>query len=196
MSGKVTAIVLAAGESRRMGRQKLLLEFEGATLIGRVVGAVVRSCVDEVVVVTGEHHNEVVKTVGEQDGLTFIRNPAPSRGMLSSVQCGLNAISPDTLSVAVFLGDQPRLNPDTIDFVVAAFQKSRKTIAVPVFEGKRGHPLVFDASHRDEVLTKFNEVGLRGLLHAHPENVHKVEVASETILEDVDTPEDYRRLVD
>ena len=66
MSGKVTAIVLAAGESRRMGRQKLLLEFEGSTLIGRVVGPVARSCVSEVVVVTGEHHNEVMKAVGEQ----------------------------------------------------------------------------------------------------------------------------------
>ncbi len=194
MNSKVTAIILAAGQSRRMGRQKLLLDFNGKLLIQRVVETVAESCVDKIIVVTGGHHDEVLEAVG--DGVKFTHNPDPSRGMLSSVRCGLVAIDSDTQIIAVFLGDQPRLSPNIINTVIATFLKSPRLIAVPVLDGKRGHPLVFDGRYRDEVLSMFDKVGLRGLLAAHPEEVCEVEVDSKTILEDVDTEEDFQKLLE
>jgi len=188
---KVTAIVLAAGESRRMGRQKLLLELDGKPLIRHVTDSVSASVVDDLIVVTGGHHEEVMAAVG--DGARFVRNPDPARGMLSSVRCGLEAAT-DTDAIALFLGDQPRIEPSIINSVLSAFAISEKTIAVPETNGKRGHPLVFAASHREEILTAFDETGLRGLLQAHPAEVLTVPVNSPAVLEDVDTPEDFEKL--
>ena len=190
---KVTAIVLAAGESRRMGRQKLLLELDGKPLIRHVVDAVSASAVDEIIVVTGGHHDEVVAALG--DGVEFARNPDPSRGMLSSVRCGLEAVI-ETDAIAMFLGDQPRIEPKVIDAVLTAFAASEQSIAVPTMNGKRGHPLVFAAAYRDEILNSFDEVGLRGLLLAHPDELCEVPVESPAVLEDVDTPEDFEKLAD
>ena len=191
---KVTAIVLAAGESRRMGRQKLLMELDGKPLIRHVVDAVAASRVDEIIVVTGGHHDEVMAAVG--DAAKFVRNPEPTRGMLSSVRCGLEVADAGTEAVAIFLGDQPRLRPAVIDAVLTAFTESSQSIAVPVMNGKRGHPLVFAARYRDEILSLFDEAGLRGLLAAHPDEVLTVPVDSAAVLEDVDTLEDFQKLAD
>ena len=189
---KVTGIVLAAGESRRMGQQKLLMKFAGKPLITHVVDAVQASVVDEVLVVTGGHHDEVKATLG--GSVRYVRNPDPSRGMRSSVRCGLEAVQADTIAVAIFLGDQPRIEPPIINAVLDAFCASKKTIAVPEIAERRGHPLVFDLVHRDEVLAAFDDTGLRGLPRSHPKAVLTVSVDSAGVLEDVDTPEDFREL--
>jgi molybdenum cofactor cytidylyltransferase len=165
---------------------------DGKPLIRHVFDAVAASRVDEVIVVTGGHHDEVAASVG--DGVKFVRNPDPTRGMLSSVRCGLEAIDADTNAIAIFLGDQPRLQSAVIDAVLTAFAQSSRSIAVPVMNGKRGHPLVFAAAYRDEILNSFDEVGLRGLLLANPDEVCEVPVESPAVLEDVDTPEDFEKL--
>jgi molybdenum cofactor cytidylyltransferase len=116
--------------------------------------------------------------------------------MLSSVRCGLEVIGADTKAIAIFLGDQPRLRPAVIDAVLTAFEESGQSIAVPVMDGKRGHPLVFGATYRDEILNSFDDMGLRGLLAAHPDEVLTVAVDAPEVLEDVDTLEDFQKLVD
>lgn len=194
-SCRVAAIVLAAGASRRMGegRQKLLMPLDGRPLIAHVVTAACRSRVGEVLVVTGAHHDAIAAIFEDTAKVRLVRNPDPSRGMLSSVRCGLEALSNSTNGIAVLLGDQPGIDANVIDAVLNAWQAAEASIALPVCEGRRGHPLVFDLRHRSEVMTRFDTIGLRGLLAAHPDAVLEVPVQASAVLEDIDTPQDYER---
>jgi molybdenum cofactor cytidylyltransferase len=178
------------------GRQKLLMGFGGRTVIECVVAAASQSCVDEVVVVTGSHHDRIAELLIGGNKVVLTRNPDPSRGMLSSVRCGLEAVDSRAIGIAVLQGDQPGIDSEMIDAVIDAWRRSTETIAVPKFGERRGHPLVFDACYAGEVKTEFDDVGLRGLLAAHADDLLELPVSSNAILEDIDTPEDYERLVE
>ena len=93
----------------------------------------------------------------------------------------------------VALGDQPSVTPKLIDQMARSFGETEKTILVPVHEGGRGHPLLFSHSYRDEIMTRYDDVGLRGLLHAHPDDVFELRVSTAAVLSDMDYPEDYLR---
>lgn len=195
MIARVDAIVLAAGASRRMGegRQKLLMEVDGQPMIRHAVGAAVRSTVGEVIVVTGEHHDQLLETLGDFATVRFTRNANPADGMLSSVRLGLEALDPMANGAAVLLGDQPGIDSGMIDSVIEGWRRSPLSIAVPIYRERRGHPLVFDVRHRDAVLNQYDDVGLRGLLLAHAGEVLEVPLESKEVLEDIDTPEDYEQ---
>lgn len=192
----ICAIVLAAGESRRMGArarcQKLLLPFSGKTVITCVVDTLFNSVVDKVFVVTGRDGDMVAKELGARS-VTIVNNPDYRSGMLSSVRCGLRSLPHDCRAVMVVLGDQPAITRKLIEDLVQAFASSRKGIVVPVFQGKRGHPMLFSSGYRDEILTRYDNVGLRGLLHAHPDDVFELTCSGPCVLSDIDYPEDYRR---
>ena len=213
----ITAIILAAGQSRRMGAQKLLLPFDGGTVIGRIAGEILRSPVARTLVVVGEDgarvvaalENERVSRKGAEtqnngepcesshesprDSLCFVTNLDPAGDMLSSVRCGLQALPPDCEAVLVALGDQPSITADLVARIVHAFHTSGRGIVVPVYGGKRGHPLLFSARYSQEVLTRYDDLGLRGLLHAHPEDVFELPADSASVLSDMDYPQDYLR---
>lgn len=185
------AIVLAAGRSRRMGTQKLLLPFGGTTVIGRIIDRLLASSLDEVVAVVGRG-SETVREALSGRPVILTENPDPGGDMLSSVRCGLRVLSPCE-AVLVALGDQPSLTSRLVDAILDAYGKSEKGIVVPVHEGRRGHPLAFSYGYRGEILTSFDEVGLRGLLHRHPDDVYELSVPTPAVLSDMDYPEDYRR---
>ncbi len=187
-------ILLAAGLSRRMGTQKLLLPFGGATVIEHIVDQLLASLLESVHVVAGRDADRIAGRLGERP-VALVRNPDTGAEMLSSVRCGLRALPPCE-GVLVALGDQPSITTELIDDLVAAFDASGKGIVMPTHKGRRGHPIVFSMDYRDEVLTRFDEVGLRGLPHAHPDDVLEVEVATSAVLADVDDPDDYRRELD
>lgn len=191
----ICAVVLAAGRSRRMGAQKLLLPFGGRTVIGHIVGEILRSPVDRTFVVVGDDAPRIAEALG---GLrvTLVTNPDGAGEMLSSVRCGLRALPPDAEAVLVALGDQPALTALLIGRMLGAFRTAGRGIVVPVHEGKPGHPLLFSARYREEVLTRYDDVGLRGLRQAHPEDVFELCAASPAVLSDMDWPEDYRRELD
>jgi len=190
----IHAIVLGAGRSRRMGDgvQKLLLPFGGDTVIGRVVGQVLRSPIDRALVVVAADADRVREALA---GLSpsFVTNPDPAGDMLSSVRCGLRVLPEPCEAVLVALGDQPSITSDLIAQMVDAFRRSERGIVVPVYEGRRGHPLLFSGRFRQEVLARYDDVGLRGLLRAHPRDVLEFEAGDSSVLTDVDYPEDYRR---
>lgn len=162
-------------------------------MIEHVVEAACQSRVDEVIVVTGIHHDPIAATIERYPEATCVRNPEPSRGMLGSVRVGLKAVNDSTKVIVVLLGDQPGIDAPMIDAVLRAWEASEASIALPAVGGRRGHPLVFDRCHRHEVLTRFDDVGLRGLLAAHPDAVLEVPLQAPEVLEDIDTPEDYAR---
>ncbi len=189
----IGCILLAAGRSQRMGSQKLLLPIAGVPMIARIADELCSGPVESVVVVVGAD-GERIRQVLNTRSVTIVENSAPESGMLSSVRCGLRAL-PDTYEgVLVVLGDQPGLTRKLVAELIATFRRTGRRIVVPTFAGRRGHPLLFGASLIPEVLNGFDDVGLRGLLLAHPEEITEVEVAAAHELADLDTPEDYERV--
>jgi molybdenum cofactor cytidylyltransferase len=188
----ICALVLAAGQSRRMGTQKLLLPYAGSTVIGHIVDRIAESVVDRIYVVVGSDQAAVTDALSGRS-VEVVPNPEPDSAMLASVRCGLRALPAGCRAVLVALGDQPGITPDLVDALVAAFDSSAKGMAVPVHDGRRGHPLLFAIDYRDSVLTEYDEIGLRGLLRDHLDDVLEVAVPWPAAVADIDYPEDYRR---
>ena len=187
----IWAVVLAAGESRRMGTQKLLLPFGDATVVEAVVRAALGSRVDRAMVVLGADAREVRAKLAPT-GADFTVNEDHGRGMLSSDQAGFAALGEGAEAAVVMLGDQPFLPSAVVDAVIAAYRTSGKGIVIPTFQGRRGHPVLVDMKYRAEVLGLDPSDGLRQLMRAHPGDIHDVDVDDANILRDMDTPEDYR----
>jgi molybdenum cofactor cytidylyltransferase len=185
------AIVLAAGESRRMGAPKLLLPLRGGSILRTVLDSVRRCRVGEILLVTGANR-EAIENEARGPSIRFVFNPSFAEGMLSSVVAAFGALPPDTDAALVFLGDQPSIDPSVVDELLDAHARTGRGLVVPTFEGRRGHPLLIDAKYRDAVLALDRAIGLRGLLRDHPDDVLEVSVAFPGILRDIDTPEDYR----
>ena len=190
----IAAVILAAGESRRMGAQKLLLPFGASTVIGHVVDQFLGSAVDPIIVVMGHDAEQVAGALAGRK-VCLVENPGYAAGMLSSVRCGLRAVPPECRAVLVGLGDQPSITTGTINGLIRSFTENDKGIVVPVHGGKRGHPLLFSERYRAEILARYDDVGLRGLLHTHADDVLELAAAAPSVLSDMDYPEDYQREV-
>lgn len=195
MTARIDAILLAAGQSRRMGTQKLLLPLAGKTVIAHVADQVLRSPVRRLIVVTSPATRPAIEQAVAGRAVSIAENPDPESDMLASVRVGLRALAGDAEAILVALGDQPSIRAALIESMARAFDAAAgRGIVVPVHSGKRGHPLLFASCYAAEVLTAHDATGLRGLLSAHAADV--VEVPAEAaVLEDMDTPEDYRREV-
>jgi molybdenum cofactor cytidylyltransferase len=188
----ICAIILAAGRSRRMGTQKLLLPFGGRTVIGHIVGEVLRSPIDEVVVVVGPDSAAVADALAGMR-VKIVANPDAGGEMLLSVRCGLRAMTPDCEAVLVALGDQPTITARLIGQMLEAYCEAGRSIIVPVHGGRPGHPILFSTRYRDEIMAGYDDVGLCGLRRAHASEVLELPVADSSVLSDMDYPEDYRR---
>ncbi len=187
----ITAVVLAAGRSERMGRPKMLLPFGRRTLIETVLAGVRRSRVDDVVVVLGAHR-ESIEPVVSRFALRAVFNEDLEGGMLSSVLRGLREVPAAARAFLVVLGDQPFPPATVIDRLIAAHEGTGKGLILPVHGGRRGHPLLIDIRYRDEVMALDPSVGLRQLLRDHPDDILEVPVRTPAVLADIDRPEDYR----
>lgn len=188
----ICAVVLAAGLSRRMGVQKLLLPFGGKTIIAHIVDQLLASTVDEVHIVVG-HQAENIRAELSGRTVSIVNNTNYKSGMLSSVRCGLQYLPEDCRAIMVVLGDQPSITTGLIDEMLQSFAATEKNILVPLHKGKRGHPILFSSHYRDEILTQYGDVGLRGLLYSHSDNVFELDVPTSSVLCDMDYPEDYRQ---
>ncbi len=188
----IWAVVLAAGESRRMGRPKLLLPYGEETIIEKVVRKVVASKVDGTVVVLGAERERMEEKV-RPFAVKTIFNREYGSGMFSSVLCGLGALPRAARAAVLVLADQPGIPTEVIDRLVDAFRMRKRGLVVPVYRKRRGHPLLLDLKYHREVAALSPEVGLRGLLRSHPEDILEVRVSNPGILRDIDSPEDYQR---
>jgi molybdenum cofactor cytidylyltransferase len=190
----IWAIVLAGGESKRMGSPKMILPYEGMTIIEKVLENVLASDVEKVVTVLGSHKEEVLKVI-EKYPVLHCYNSNFKNGMLSSVKCGFEFLPGDFRAAMVFLGDQPMVEASVINKLIKAHNESGKGILVPVFENTRGHPLLVDKKYREEVINIDDPEGLKGLLRRHPDDLLEVDTENPSVLDDIDTREDYNNQI-
>ena len=189
--GSNWALILAAGSSRRMGSQKLLLPYGQSTIIETVIDNVLNSSIDHVMVVLGANQEEIQDTL-EHKPVQFCHNRKHEQGMLSSVICGIRALPPDAVTALIYLGDQPGIHPAVTNTVIEAYSEELFGIVIPVHMHRRGHPLLVDMKYRKEIEKLDLEEGLRSLRHHFPDDVLEVEVDEPEILVDIDTREDYK----
>jgi molybdenum cofactor cytidylyltransferase len=188
---EIWAIILAAGESKRMGSPKMLLPFKGFTMIENVISNVSGSKVDKIMVVLGAERESIVELIRTK-AVNYCYNENYKDGMLSSVICGFRNIPIDHSSVLVFQGDQPLITPKAINSVIEVYISSRKGIVIPVYEGKRGHPILIDRKYSNEIKELNPAEGLRSLALKYPDDVLEVNTDVAGILRDFDTYDEYK----
>lgn len=190
----ISAIILAAGESKRMGQPKQLLPFRGSTLLGQIVENLLQSQAAETIVVLGYQAEKIIPQIAREP-IRIVVNPDFEQGMSSSIKCGLSHISEAADGVMIVLGDQPLIEKETIDLLIEKHRQSERGIILPVYKGIRGHPVIFKMKYKDELLRLTGDIGGRQIIEWHPSDVLEVEVDSESVVISIDAESDYQSLV-
>ena len=192
----ISAIVLAAGESKRMGMTKQLLDVGGKPLLQHILDRIRQTEVDEVILVLG-HEAERVREKILAPGVKWVLNPDYREGMITSIRQGLQALDPQSEAFFIVLGDQPGIEPRVYNLLIREFRNRfpQKSIVLPAYKGRRGHPALFSVKHRGEAFRIEGDRGFREVLEMVPQEVFLVDLESESIVHDLDTPEDYEKFI-
>ncbi len=186
----VGAVILAAGESQRMGEPKLLLEIRGKRMIEWVIDSF-RGAVDDIIVVLG-HEPETLTPILRKLGTRWMVNENYEEGMVSSFKVGLKGLK-DCEAIFLALGDQPFVGRDFLVKAIDAWRGGAKIVS-PVYKGKKGHPVLFDRSLFDEILSLQKHEMIRDVIHRH-ESEHHLVKAGEWAIIDLDTPESFMKFL-
>jgi molybdenum cofactor cytidylyltransferase len=189
MPNPVSAILLAAGRSERMGAFKPLLPFGNTTVIESCLDYLRAGGINEIVVVVGHRANEIEDLLRDAD-VTFALNPAPRSEMSASIGLGVRSRKSSTRATLVALTDQPAIPASVVETVTAEWRAGHR-IVKPQFEGRGGHPVLIDLAFKAELLTLDADRGLKSFFDAHRDEVRRVSVASSLIARDMDTWDDY-----
>lgn len=187
----IAGVILSGGASRRMGTPKALLKIDGETFVDRLARLLAGAC-DPIVVVLGHETGRIQSGMERAGAVRFAVNPDPERGMLSSLQCGLAALPQETGRALFTPVDYPNIQASTI----AALARIDAPVALPVFAGRRGHPVCVSRAVIEELLALPADAQARDVIRAHRGATAFVEVNDPGILLDVDDPEAYRALLE
>jgi molybdenum cofactor cytidylyltransferase len=192
---RIAGLVLAAGQSRRMGTlNKLLIGIDGKPMVRHVAEAVAASQASPLIVVTG-HERERVEAALADIAAGFVHNPDYASGLSTSVKAGLAALPAEIDGAVICLGDMPRVAAAEINRLIAAFNPVEgRAICVPTRRGKRGNPVLIAKSLFAELTSISGDVGARDVVAGHPELVTEIEMESDGVLTDIDTPQALARL--
>ena len=187
---RVAGVVLAAGESRRMGDLKALLPFGRRTVIEQVLQPLLSADLAQVAVVLGHRAGEIAAVL-EPLPVTLLHNPDYRLGMTTSVQVALGALHPVPDAYLLALVDQPQIGLPVVRKLLAAHARSGKGMVIPVYRGKRGHPLLLASTYRAAVLALGPDQGLNVVTRGYPADTLELAVDSDDILRDMDYRDDY-----
>lgn len=191
----IAGVLLAAGRSQRMGQPKLLLPWQGVPLIHFVAQQILRSQLDELIVVVGHRSEHLIAAL---DGLALriVRNDDFLDGQSTSLRAGINALDTSVSAALVLLADQPLLQPATIDALIEVYAREQPPIVLPRYEGQRGNPVLFDRSLFAELVVITGDQGARSVLKAHAQSIRWLDTTDGGILLDIDTPDAYGALIE
>ena len=180
-----------------MGSPKALLDYQGRTFIENICTAFLTAGVDELIVVLGAHeHAESIRAVVPQHpALRTVLNPQYRLGQLSSLQVGIQALSPESQAAVVNLVDHPLIQPETIQALMASFATAPLPIIVASYQGRRGHPVLFSRGVYGEILAAPLDSGAKVVVRKDPERVRELGLNDPGIRADIDTPQEYARWV-
>lgn len=184
----ISAIVLAADVKRY--RDIKSLPYGRYTIVEEVVGNLLNSNVDEIILVLGSRIAEIKKRF-EGKRVKIVINPGYNQGLSASIKAGLQAMDKRTLAFLIALGDQPLVKGRVINKIISNYQESAKGIVIPVHRGVRGHPTLFDIKYKDETLRLSGDIGARGIVGEHHDDVLEVEVDTASIISDIEVDTDY-----
>jgi molybdenum cofactor cytidylyltransferase len=190
----IAGLILAAGESSRMGKDKALLAHRGRTFIETILATLRQSGISRIAVVLG-HHAEEIRHATHLEDAEVVVNKDYALGQTSSLQAGLRALmSPDLEAVLLCLVDHPAVSAETIGKLAAEFRESSSAVVVPTFQNQRGHPVLIARGLFDELINLGPEKGANSIIRKYLGETRLVEVADPGILLDIDDPDAYRRL--
>jgi molybdenum cofactor cytidylyltransferase len=186
----ITAIVLAAGESKRMGEPKMLMQWGKSTVLQTVISTLQAAGVNDIIVVTGGARQQIESLVGKTVQTIFNKDYA-NEEMLVSIQVGLAAKMREASAALICLGDQPQVQERSVREIIEASNQNRSRIIVPSYEKKRGHPWLIARKYWDEILRVSPDKSMRDFLNKHKDDIFYVNMDTPSVLQDLDTPEDY-----
>ena len=186
----ISAIILAAGESKRMGQPKMLMPWGKSTVLQTVISTFQAAGVDDILVVTGGSRREVEALIGKSVQTIFNEKYAQGE-MLSSVQAGLAVKKMEARAALIGLGDQPQIRAGSVQSILQEYARTNAPLIVPSYQMHRGHPWLVARELWKEILEMKSPDSPRDFLNRHAHEIHYVELNTPTILQDLDTPEDY-----
>lgn len=189
---RIDAIVLAAGESRRMGFPKPLLRIGDETFLEHTL-RLIRPSVHRIAVVLGAHADRIRDVVLTSPGVAVVENPDYVQGQLSSLKRGLREVAPSADAVMVHLADHPLVNANTFRTLAETYQRTRAAIVIARYNGRGGHPVIFDRSVFPELLAASLADGARAIVNAVPSRIVYSDVDDPGVALDLDTPDDLAR---
>ncbi len=178
-----------------MGRSKLLLPFKGKRVIDIVLDNLLNSKTERVVIVARENDNDLLERIPDDDRISVTFNNAENADMFSSVVCGTRFFKDDTSSLMFFLGEHPLIDYKTINTIIDAFENNDNRIALPVYEKIKGHPVIIDNSLKNEIFSSQTHC-LKDIMRKYEGEILEVEVECRGIAIDLDTEEDYKKLLE
>jgi len=191
----ISVIILGAGRSERMGQTKQTMPFGTATILEKTINNYIGSEAGKIIVVLGHQALKIKKIIGDKS-VDIVINPDYGQGMSTSLIAGVKNINERTGAVMIALGDQPLIESKTINQLIREYERHEKGIVVPVYRGKRGHPIIIAVKYKAELLSLHGDTGAREIIERHPSDVLEVPVATDAICIDIDTLESYRSAVD
>lgn len=186
----VAAVVLAAGQSQRMGAPKMVLPWGKKTIIAQVVSSLMKADINTIVVVTGGDRQLVESALSGYDLLTVF-NPAFSLGMVKSLQTGISAMSTRVDAALVVLGDQPQIQVEVVKRIISIHKMQREKIVLPSYANRRGHPWILPRNYWPEINQMQPHRTMRDFLNMHAREIIYVDARDDSVLRDIDTPDEY-----
>lgn len=179
-----------------MGQPKALLTYQGKTFIESIIQNVKLAGIENIFVVTGRHGTLIRNKINDPDSWTYLNNPDPDRGQLSSIQIGLAHLTDDVIGMLLVLVDHPLVMLSTYQGIINKANQYPDSIIIPSFDGKNGHPVYFGRKYFQELLQAPLDKGARAVVHKYHEQIIKICVKDKGILQDIDLPADYQSHVE
>jgi molybdenum cofactor cytidylyltransferase len=189
----MVGIILSAGESKRMGTPKQLLPWGDTIVLQRIIDVAAASRLERVELILGHLADEIAGRITVPVKVRIVINEAYREGMASSVRCGVRNAPAEAEAYMLLLGDQPFVEGAVIDRLIDCHHAGSQGITIPVYNGRRGHPVIFSSRYRTELLA-IGEGGAREVVRRHNDAIFELAVASDHILADMDTLQDYEKV--